>query len=439
MEKKNMWELLIFIGIGVPILYFLFYAIYSQNVKIENEFARDVYYYLIRRYPETKILDHGGFSSDPLIESQNAGPFSILEVKVVTNKQNGKSDRDLVLRGVVDETKHERGNNLGSNILISPRISWMKSNTIVQTGQPDIDKRFKTSCNNQIFARDLIQSDLGDLLKRNYDVEAYSLHWYDNGSLAIQIKMETMNSNSFFHAYNIALASIGTLIQKGYLTRTGIRTVTKDLPTPKIPIPVIKPITPSSKPKIEWGIEEPVDKLKPIPTVELQPVIDQQRLGKTPDQLKIDEISSLFTLIRYQAKNIEFLSDSVVIHTFSSQVPKIIVTFPTPDQIMFQGTAIQNPEDSFILNILNPNPSQSPSWSDPWKDIQLQGSEPLLERLKFRTAIANKISEIGNITIQINGSQEGLTYLIQIRKDKKSISAGYSLFNDLIWFFEMLL
>ena len=162
---------------------------------------------------------------------------------MITNKQNGKSDRDLILRGVVDQTKHEWGSNHGSNILISPRISWMKSSSIVQTGQPEIDRRFKTSCSDQIFARDLIQSDLGDLLKRNYDVEAYSLHWYDNGNLAVQIRMETMNSNSFLNAYNMALASVGILIQKGYLTRTGLKKAPQEISAPVIHKPVIKPIT----------------------------------------------------------------------------------------------------------------------------------------------------------------------------------------------------
>ena len=93
-----MWETIILIGIGAIILYFVAYSYYSQNIKGEKDFAQDVFYYLVRRYPDTKVIDWGGLSSDPIIESRNAGPFRTLEIKVTTERRNGGVDRDLILR-----------------------------------------------------------------------------------------------------------------------------------------------------------------------------------------------------------------------------------------------------------------------------------------------------------------------------------------------------
>ena len=443
-----MWELMIILGFGVPILYFVFYSLYTQNIKIENEFARDVYYYLVRRYPETKIIDSGGLSSDPLIESRNAGPFSFLEIKVITNNRSGVSDRDMILRGTVDRTKHERGKNPGSNILISPTISWVNNSSNVEIGQSRFDNRFKTSCDNQIFARDLLLTELGEMIRHNYDLEAYSLHWQRDGNLVIQVRMETMNSNSFLHAYNIALATIGTLIEKGYLTRKGIQFATTEYPAPKIITPTISETEAIYIPKYGEKTEKSAYKEKIIqetskPTEPIQPSIPDGKIYSTIERkqklsTKVEENKSLFTSIMYQAKEMEFFEDSVIIHTFSTQVPKINVSFPSLDSVEFIGNANQIPKESFTLRIKNPNPPQTPSWQDQWKDIQLNGSEPLIERLKFRSAIANRIVEVGNIDIKINGTEHGILYSLLVEKEKDSISIGYSLFNDLVWFFEML-
>ncbi|MFX1547284.1 MAG: hypothetical protein ACFFCU_13865, partial [Promethearchaeota archaeon] len=81
-----------------------FFLIYS-SIKEEKNFALDVYRYLNRRYPKTVVVDYGGLASDPIIQSRDAGPFKLIEVKVVTKKVTDRSDRDLILRGEVNPEK----------------------------------------------------------------------------------------------------------------------------------------------------------------------------------------------------------------------------------------------------------------------------------------------------------------------------------------------
>ncbi|MHA2054383.1 MAG: hypothetical protein ACW99F_12370, partial [Candidatus Hodarchaeales archaeon] len=141
--------------------------------KEEQDFARDVYYYLVRRYPQTKIVDHGGLSSDPIIESHNAGPFQSLEIKVITIKK-GATDRDLVVRGIIDSSKYQKAHNEISDVLVSTHFTWNDPKARVQVGNPAIDSKFKISSHNQLFVRSLLgNTDLGNDLQRNYDLEAF--------------------------------------------------------------------------------------------------------------------------------------------------------------------------------------------------------------------------------------------------------------------------
>jgi hypothetical protein len=76
---------------------------------------------------------------------------------------------------------------------------------------------------------------------------------------------------------------------------------------------------------------------------------------------------------------------------------------------------------------------------DPWEKISLEGSEDILNQLKFRIAVANRITELGNIEINIIGSKNEINYSMQINKSKESLTKGYNLLIDLVWFLEMLI
>ncbi|MHA2203917.1 MAG: hypothetical protein ACW991_09525, partial [Candidatus Hodarchaeales archaeon] len=119
-----MFELL-FISLFVGgVIYVIFFLIYS-NIKAEKDFSLDVYRYLSRRYPKTVVVDYGGIASDPIIHARDAGPFKLIEVKVVTEKEAQRTDQDLILRGEVDPQKFQKGEK-SAQISLSPQLQWNK-------------------------------------------------------------------------------------------------------------------------------------------------------------------------------------------------------------------------------------------------------------------------------------------------------------------------
>ena len=466
-----MLESVFILGIGLIIIYFVVYALYSQNIKNESDFAKDVFYYLVRRYPSTKILDYGGLSSDPIVKSHDAGPFKSLEVKVVTNAQEGVKDRDLILRAVLDEDRFHHSNNERLNLLVSPNITWNDPASRVKLGNSDFDQRFIISADNSIFVRHLLQeTDLGEMLRRNYDLEAYSLYWYQDGTTVIQIRMESMTSSSFLNAYNMALATVGLLNQKGYLIKS--RKDHEDSGNLKQSwssgsSPIRKTDNSTNRYAQSYQVEDTKYKLKELPKIKLHPERDLRKLeekqiqkatslsdkkvvhvksveAKTPkihtkEQKIVDnQLIPLFTSIRYQTKDINYLGNSVEIKTFSSQLPRVLVTFPTSDEALLVGSSIQIPNQVFSLQIKNSHNSSTPTWDNPWENIEFTGTQHIQDQIKNRTAIANQIKGIGKIKINVEGSEKGTVYSILGSKSKEGITIGYSLLLDLVWFFEML-
>ena len=469
-----MFETFLLLGIGLIFGYFFLYAFYIHNIKREQDFARDVYYYLIRRYPQTKIIDHGGLSSDPIIESHNAGPFQKIEIKVITIKEGG-TDRDLIVRGIIDEEKHQKVNNEVSDVLVSTNFTWNDPKARVQVGISDIDSRFKISSHNQLFARNILgNTDLGNSLQRNFDLEAFSIHWYENESLAIQVRMESMNANSFLSAYNILLASINILKEKGYLAQASwsgeLPSHISKQPTrhshkaenklemsvpPKKSSEDYKYYTEAPKlPKIRLHPERDYNKLKAKQKVSSEKTTSEfiqkeNLIGKKveyyskpdlpEDDSSFNEYKSLLASIRYQTEDIVYEKNFATIHTFSSQLPLIKVDFSQGDRVKLKGISTVVPRKPFFLEITNPNNPQSPNWQDPWKIISLKGSDDIINQLKYRTAVANRITELGNLDINIEGTTKEIIYSMQFTKSKDSLTKGYSLLIDIVWFLEMLI
>ena len=135
-----MFEFL-FIGFFVAgAIYVVFFLIYSI-IKAEKDFSLDVYRYLSRRYPKTVIVDYGGISSDPIIQSRDSGPFKLIEVKVISEKGSNRTDQDLILRGEVDPQKFQKGDKAVS-LSLSPQLRWEKHRHDIVIGVPRLDDRF---------------------------------------------------------------------------------------------------------------------------------------------------------------------------------------------------------------------------------------------------------------------------------------------------------
>ena len=438
---------LIFIGLLVfGAIYVFFFLIYS-SIKEEKNFALDVYRYLSRRYPKTVIVDYGGISSDPIIHSRNAGPFKLIEVKVITEKEANKTDQDLILRGEVDPQKFQKG-EMSANLSLDPQFRWDRHVRDLEIGMPKIDNRFIISSDDPLFPRQLLtQTDLGNLLQNSFDLEGYFIRWFE--SPVIQVRMETMNSNSFIQAFNILLGTIGALSEKGFLTRNIGKMRKSDVQIPsflstskvdeiedkkQVDTKLVDTPTPE---KIISEPEEPILTWKPLPGISTEitkpyAIQDQEEAVESPYQ-------SFFSSISYQAKKIEFEPTHVRILTYSRAAQEIIVTFPENERALFSTFTGRSPSEVFELQINFQEKARSIDWSDAWKDITISGPPDIIGKLQTRTGIAHRITNTGETMVTVKGHpHKGIEYKLVVPKTIRGINAGYSLLKDMIWFFEMI-
>ena len=455
-----MFELL-FIGLFVcGAIYVIYFLIYS-SIKEEKDFALDVYRYLSRRYPKTQIVDYGGISSDPIIQSRDAGPFKLIEIKVVTEKEK---DRDLILRGEVDPMKFQRGVK-SPNISLHPQFRWEKYASDIEIGIPRLDDRFIISSDDSLFPRQILtRTDLGSLLQKSFDLEGYYIRWLNVKSPVIQVRMETMNSNSFVQAFNILLGTVGALSEKGYLVRNiakspepEVHTLSltpvvkqKEIQVPQVSTEYYKKPDLSEK-KVKTELIDTVDTQEEIISKPKEPDLSWEPVPETSteivkplvekDQVKAAEspYQSLFSSIRYQAKKIEFEPTHVRILTFSNATQEIVVTFPENKHALFTAFSDRFPLEVFELQIKFQENARPTDWGDPWKDITISGPPEMLEKLQIRTGLAHRISDTGKTMITAKGQpNKGIEYEITVPKTIRGINAGYSLLKDIAWFFEMI-
>ncbi|MFX1246825.1 MAG: hypothetical protein ACFFBQ_05530, partial [Promethearchaeota archaeon] len=421
----------------------------TGEIKEEKNFALDVYRYLNRRYPKTVVVDYGGLASDPIIQSRDAGPFKLIEVKVVTKKVTDRSDRDLILRGEVNPEKFHGEKSV--SLSLDPQFRWQKYNHDIVIGIPRLDDRFIISSDDSHFPRQLLtQSDLGNLLQKSFDLEGYHIRWLSAKSPIIQVEMETMNTNSFIQAFNIPLGTVGALSDKGYLTRsagTGGK--------PIIHIPSYTPtkvVEDYDKVKVSDIKEESnvLDTIEESISPPQEPVISWEPLPETSAEVaksyKFQEkpiespYQSLFSSIHYQAKSIDFEPSRVRIVTYSRASEEIIVTFPENEKATFTTFSDLSPSEEFELQINFQNEARPIDWSNAWKDIDVFGPPDIVEKLIDRTGIAHRIADTGRTKVIVRNqpTKERIIFEITVPKTIRGINAGYSLLKDVIWFFEMV-
>ncbi|UCG02087.1 MAG: hypothetical protein JSW11_21150 [Candidatus Heimdallarchaeota archaeon] len=440
-----MFEML-FIGLFVAgAIYVVFFLIYS-TIKEEKDFSLDVYRYLSRRYNKTVVVDYGGLSSDPIIQSRDAGPFKLIEVKVVTEKGGKTTDQDLILRGEVDPQKFKKGEK-SANLSLSPQLRWKKLAHDIVIGIPRLDDRFIISSDDPFFPRFILTTDLGDLIQKSFDLEEYFIRWMGDSPI-VQVRMETMSSNSFIQAFNILLGTIGALSEKGYLSRTGVKKKKREF---HIPSPSHEEKKPLSIPfeSVQLQVEKKLEITKsgeetskpetPVIGWESLPE-DSLMLEKPIEKESIESpYKSLFTSIQYQAKKIEYERDRVRILTFSRASEEIFVTFPQENKAHFTTLVDRSPPAEFELQIEYQGQARQTDWSNAWKDIKIVGPPDIIEKLQIRTGIAHRIANTGEIRAIVRGHPDKkLECELTVVKTIRGINAGYSLLKDIIWFFEMI-
>jgi len=445
---------ILFIGLFIGgAIYVVFFLIFS-SIKAEKDFSMDVYSYLSRRYSKTVIVDYGGLSTDPIIQSRDAGPFKLIEVKVISEKETNRTDQDLILHGEVDPKKFQKGEKTAS-LSLSPQLRWKQYHHDIVIGVPKLDDRFIISSDDSIFPRYiLMHTDLGNLIQKSFDLEEYFIRWVGDSPI-IQVRMETMSSNSFIQAFNILLGTIGALSEKGYLTKSVVKKQKIHITsyTPAVQEegkPLIhasegqggpvqsKPIETKTEDLIDTQEEiskpeETVISWEPLPSVSAkQDILFEKEPTESPYQ-------TFFTSIQYQAKKIEYKSDRVRILTFSRATGEIIVTFPEESHALFTTMMDRLSSEAFELQLEYQGQARQTDWSNAWKDIKIQGPPDILEKLQMRTGIAHRITNTGETKIIVEGHPDkGIECKIKVPKTIRGINSGYSLLKDITWLIEMI-
>ena len=457
-----MIELFFLVIFGFGALYALYYWFNSMFQK-EKDFANDVYHYLSRRYKNTTIVDSGGAISDPIIISRDAGPFKLIEVKVVTEKHASATDQDLIIRGEVDPQKFQAGQIKPANLFLYLKSRGHRYSHDITIGDAKFDRRFIINSEDPRFARHLLaQTNLRNHFTQDFDLEGYSIRWFRDNSPVIQVRMETMSLPTFIRGFSILLGTIGNLAEKGYLIRgTGDRQEAVKIPTyrprkglKEIPsykdtsiayssstkeFPVINEDIGFDEELTESDFDEAVIDLKNSSKDEI-PMIKSARMEvPKKDSIVEEQRRDLFSSIRYQVKELMFKPEKVIIQTFSSSTSDIVVTFLDNNRVRFTTLIERPPKSNFEIQVNFIKDPQSASWSDVWKDIEITGPPEIIDNLKSRNMIANRIAMTGHIAFNASGTvEQGIKCEITVLKTKETISAGYSLLKDFIWFFEMM-
>ena len=332
---------------------------------------------------------------------------------------------------------------------MSPQLRWGKFGQDIIIGVPRLDDRFIISSDDNIFPRYILtQTDLGNLIQKSFDLEGYFIRWMGD-SPVIQVRMETMSSNSFIQAFNLLLGTIGALSEKGYLIRSVIKKQTH-IPsnTPTIHEEV-KPLVLEDHQKPTYLLDHTKPKLEDTATIQEEtlkteePIISWKSLPKVSTEIEKQMLESpyqaLFTSIQYQTKKIDYEPDRVRILTFSRATGEIIVTFPDEDHALFTTIVDRLSSNDFELQIEYQGQSQQTDWNDAWKDINIQGPPDIIEKLRIRTGIAHRITSTGETKIMIKTHPDTrIECKLTVPKSIRGINSGYSLLKDITWFIEML-
>lgn len=436
-----MIELIFLVIFGFGALYALYYWFKSTFQK-EKDFANDVYHYLSRRYKNTTIVDSGGALSDPIIVSHDAGPFKLIEVKVVTEKHSSTTDQDLIIRGEVDPQKFQAGQIKPANLFIYLKSRGHRYSKDITIGDAKFDRRFVINSEDPRFARHLLtQTNLRNHFTQDFDLEGYSIRWFQDNSPVIQVRMETMSLPTFIRGFSILLGTIGNLAEKGYLIRgTGEHQEAIKIPTYR-PVKGLKEIPSYKDTSITYS------SIKELPVVKedfgygedlTESDFDEARVLKK-DYIVEEQNRNLFSSIQYQVKELIFMPTKVIILPFSSSTKDILATFPDNNRVCFTTLIERPPKSNFEIQVNYLKDPQSASWSDVWKDIEITGPPEIIDNIKSRNMIANRITLTGHIEFNATGIvEQGIKCEIIVLKTKEKISAGYSILKDFIWFFEMM-
>lgn len=79
-----------------------------------------------------------------------------------------------------------------------------------------------------------------------------------------------------------------------------------------------------------------------------------------------------------------------------------------------------------------------PSYDNPWTDITLVGEEKIIQQIKLRNEIANRLLSLGSAVVKVESPIKGeLNLQLTCNADVEAIKQAYSLIKDLQLFFDI--
>lgn len=420
--------------------------------KKKKEFAEQVFRYLSRRYPNTNVVNYGGYDKNMAILSKEAGPFATIEARVVTTKdlRSNSKDEDLLLNAVVDRNKFKSKEGMKHYLSLKSQTQWskvMEQDIIV--GSKILDDRFIIQSDNENFARHFLldNRDLVQLLVKNYDLEGLDVKWENESVPSIQVRMETVHSGNFLHAFNILFATLNALVNHGHISWGETRSTAfeeKIITIPDTPTyqyresKVSKEIPVVRETKIKMEEFSTNKASKDIIETEEEPIVlidlEEVKTLKKP-VLKPKE---LFTSISYQVENIIYEENKIRIIPYTGSMKEIIVTIDSTNANM-KGCINNSKGIKLELLLESRGEPRERSWNNPWGDITISGNNhEIIEKLKIRSEIAGRMSSMGTVKIHIESSRnDSLCISLDFDSNKLMMDLAYSVVKDLQFFFDI--
>ncbi|UCE13691.1 MAG: zinc ribbon domain-containing protein [Candidatus Heimdallarchaeota archaeon] len=152
---------------------------------------------------------------------------------------------------------------------------------------------------------------------------------------------------------------------------------------------------------------------------------------------------SLFSSLQYQVQDLIFESNGsspiARIIPYSGSIKQVTVEFNQNKIIMSGCLKRQNlPLVNFDLN-KDGLPSQ-PSWDDPWQNIATSGEEIMLDRIRTKRGIAEKLNTLNTVSVRVESPKQGeICIFITCTERQDVIESAYSLMKEIQSFCEISL
>ena len=148
----------------------------------------------------------------------------------------------------------------------------------------------------------------------------------------------------------------------------------------------------------------------------------------------------MFSSIQYRVQDLTFEQEDKTLIArlipYSGSIKEITVEFDK-NEIIMKGSIKGKHIVSSNLEVKVSGEPWQPSWEKPWQNIELIGEKIIIERIKSKKTIADKLASLGTSTVKIESVKKGeIQICIICDESKKTIDSAYTLVKELQSFLE---